>query len=121
MDYFTGARILLLIAAISAFIFLARSLKPPFIPPLVLIGTGFVLLLLIPILSPYSDGSLNAFDRLPQLTAFAIVYVGQIAGLILLFFGFYKVNRVMSRLTGHEQIEREQKVISQALSDSEKR
>jgi PAS domain S-box-containing protein len=120
VDYITGARILLLIVAIGAFLVLARSLRRPLIPALVLIGIGFIIFLLIPILRPLFVGSLSAFNRLPEGTAFVIVYVGQIGGLMFLFFGFYRINRVMAGLTSREQFEREQRAISQALADSEK-
>lgn len=122
MDYLVGARILLLIIAISAFILLARGLRRPLLPSLMLIGTGFFLFLLDLILRPYLGGSslLDLKDFLHP-TALTVISVGQIAGLIFLLFGFYKVNRVMIGLTSREQIEREQRIISKALADSEKR
>ncbi|MGA3243721.1 MAG: PAS domain S-box protein [Bacteroidota bacterium] len=122
MDYLAGARILLLIIAISAFILLARGLRRPLLPSLVLIGTGFFLFLLDLILRPYlGGGSLLDLKDFLHPTALTIISVGQIAGLIFLLFGFYKVNRVMIGLTSREQIEREQRIISKALADSEKR
>jgi PAS domain S-box-containing protein len=122
VDYLAGARILILIIALSAFVLLARGLRRPLLPALVLIGTGFVLFLLDLILRPYlGAGSLIDFKGFQHPTALTVISVGQIVGLILLLFGFYKVNRVMIGLTGREQIEREQRVISKALADSEKR
>jgi len=122
VDYLAGARILLLIIAISAFILLARGLRRPLLPSLVLIGTGFFLFLLDLILRPYlGGGSLLDLKDFLHPTALTIISVGQIAGLIFLLFGFYKVNRVMIGLTSREQIEREQRIISKALADSEKR
>jgi PAS domain S-box-containing protein len=122
VDYLSGARILILIIAISAFVLLARGLRRPLLPALVLIGTGLILFLMDLILRPYlGGGSLIDLKSFQHPTAITVISVGQIAGLVLLLFGFYKVNRVMIGLTGREQIEREQKVISKALSDSEKR
>jgi PAS domain S-box-containing protein len=122
VDYLSGVRILLLVISISAFVLLARGLRRPLLPALILIVAGFILFLLDLILRPYlGSGSLIDFDNFLHPVAFTILSVGQIAGLVLLLFGFYKVNRVMIGLTSRDQIEREQEIISKALADSEKR
>lgn len=122
VDYLSVVRILLLIIAISAFILLARSLRRPLLPALVLIGSGFILLLLDIILRPYlGTGTLVDTQNVLYPEVLTIISVGQIAGLTLLLFGFYRVNRILIGLTSRDQIEREQEIISKALADSEKR
>ena len=124
MDLFGSARILLLALAIIAFFYTARRLKGILLPALVLIGTGFALFMIDLILRSFL-GSGFLFETSSDSTSAFITlvasYVGQIVGLVLLLFGFYRVNRVVIDITERQRIEDEQRIISQALEESEKR
>jgi hypothetical protein len=118
------ARLVLLALAIIAFFYTARRLKGILLPALVLIGTGFGLFMIDLILrSFFGSGFLfeTSSDSTAAFISLIASYVGQIVGLILLLFGFYRVNRVVIDITERQRIEDEQRIISQALEDSEKR
>ncbi|MCX6135027.1 MAG: PAS domain S-box protein [Ignavibacteriales bacterium] len=122
MDYLAGARILLLIALISAFVLLARRLSRALLPSFVLIAIGFVLLLLDLVLRPTMEGGLFlGASGLPNSAALVLFYLAKIAGLVVLLFGLYGVHRVMVAVSAPEEIQRQQRVISVALAESEKR
>jgi two-component system cell cycle sensor histidine kinase/response regulator CckA len=112
------------VLAMIAFFYLARRLKGIMRPALVLIGTGFGLIMLDLILrSFFGNGFL--YESLPVRTSpffeSLIGYIGQIAGLLLLLFGFYRVNRVAVDLTDRQQFEDERRLITEALAASESR
>ena len=122
MDYLAGARIILLLGAISAFVLLAKRLSGAILPAIVLIGCGFLLLMLDIIIGPYLGGGFPlGINRAPGSIAGVILSVGQILGLALLLLGFFRVNRVADGITNHEQIRLQQRAISDALADSELR
>jgi two-component system, cell cycle sensor histidine kinase and response regulator CckA len=124
VDLLGVARILLLALAIIAFFYTARRLKGILLPALVLIGTGFGLFMIDLILrSFFGSGFLfeTSSDSTSAFITLVASYVGQIVGLVLLLFGFYRVNRVVIDITERQRIEDEQRIISQALEDSEKR
>ncbi|MCX6144923.1 MAG: PAS domain S-box protein [Ignavibacteriales bacterium] len=119
-----SARLLLLALAIIAFFYTARRLKGILLPALVLIGTGFALFMVDLILRSFFGSGFLFETSSDSSTAFISLiasYVGQIVGLILLLFGFYRVNRVVIDITERQRIEDEQRIISQALEESEKR
>jgi two-component system, cell cycle sensor histidine kinase and response regulator CckA len=118
------ARLVLLALAIVAFFYTARRLKGILLPALVLIGTGFALFMVDLILrSLFGSGFLfeTSSNSTTAFISLVASYVGQIVGLVLLLFGFYRVNRVVIDITERQRIEDEQRIISQALEDSEKR
>jgi len=124
MELLGIARLLLLILAMIAFFYLARHLKGIMKPALVLIGTGFGLIMIDLVLrSFFGNGFL--FESLSVHTSpffgGMIGYIGQIVGLILLLFGFYRVNRVIVDLTDRQQLEDERRLITEALAASESR
>jgi PAS domain S-box-containing protein len=124
MELLGIARLFLLILAMIAFFYLARRLKGIMKPALVLIGTGFGLIMIDLVLrSFFGNGFL--FESLSVHTSpffgGMIGYVGQIVGLILLLFGFYRVNRVIVDLTDRQQFEDERRLITEALAASESR
>jgi PAS domain S-box-containing protein len=124
MELLGIARLLLLILAMIAFFYLARRLKGIMKPALVLIGTGFGLIMIDLVLrSFFGYGFL--FESLSVHTSpffgGIIGYIGQIVGLILLLFGFYRVNRVIVDLTDRQQFEDERRLITEALAESESR
>lgn len=124
MEYLAGARILLLIVSIGAFFFFARRLKDTFLPAILLIATGFTLFMLDLILHPYLGGGFPFDIPAPGFSSLVSViagYFAQVAGLSLLFLGFYKVYRVLIGINIHQQVEREQHIISKALAETEKR
>jgi len=124
VDLFGTARLLLLALAIIAFFYTARRLKGILLPALVLIGTGFSLFMIDLILrSFFGSGFLfeTSSDSTTAFISLVASYVGQIVGLVLLLFGFYRVNRVVIDITERQRIEDEQRIITQALEDSEKR
>jgi PAS domain S-box-containing protein len=124
MEVLGIARIVLLMLAMIAFFYLARRLKGIMMPALVLIGTGFGLIMVDLILGSFF-GSGYLFDSLgghvPSVFGGVIGYIGQIVGLILLLFGFYRVNRVVIDLTDRQQFEYERRLITEALAASESR
>lgn len=124
MDFLGIARIILLMLAVFAFFYVARRLKGILLPALVLIGTGFGLFMVDLILRSFF-GSGFLFDTgtggSSSLITLVAGYVGQIVGLVLLLFGFYRVNRVVIDITERQQIEDEHRIISEALAESEKR
>ena len=118
------ARLVLLALAIIAFFYTARRLKGILLPALVLIGTGFGLFMIDLILRSFFGSGFLFETSSDSTTAFISLiasYVGQIVGLVLLLFGFYRVNRVVIDITERQRIEDEQRIISQALEESEKR
>ena len=124
MDLLGTARILLLALALIAFFYTARRLKGILLPALVLIGTGFSLFMIDLILRSYFGSGFLFETSSDSTTAFISLvasYVGQIVGLILLLFGFYRVNRVVMDITERQRIEEEQRIIGNALEESEKR
>ena len=124
MDFLGVARLLLLALAVIAFFYTARRLKGILLPALVLIGTGFALFMIDLILRSFlGSGFLfeTSNDSTSALITLVASYVGQIVGLVLLLFGFYRVNRVVIDVTERQRIEDEQRIISKALEDSEKR
>ncbi len=124
MDYLGIARIILLMLSVIGFFYVARRLKGILLPALVLIGTGFALFMTDLILrSFFGAGFLfdTGTDGSSTLVTLVAGYIGQIVGLVLLLFGFYRVNRVVIDITERQQIEDEQRIIGEALADSEKR
>jgi PAS domain S-box-containing protein len=124
VEYLAGARILLLIVSIGAFVFFARRLKDTFFPALLLIATGFTLFMLDPILRPYVGGGSPFNVPAPGFSSLVSViagYFAQVAGLSLLFLGFYKIQRVLIGVNKPRQVEGEQHLISMVLADTEKR
>jgi PAS domain S-box-containing protein len=124
MEILGIARIVLLMLVMIAFFYLARRLKGIMLPALVLIGTGFGLIMLDLILrSFFGNGFL--FESLSRQTSplfgGLIGYTGQIVGLILLLFGFYRVNRVVVDLTDRQRFKDERRLITEALAASERR
>jgi hypothetical protein len=94
VEYLAGARILLLILSIGAFFFFARRLKDAFLPAMLLIAAGFTLFMLDLILRPYLGVGLPFDIPAPESSSLVSViaeFFVQVAGLSLLFFGFYKV------------------------------
>ncbi len=123
-DFLGIARIVLLIASILAFGYVARNVKSILAPSVVLIGVGFVLFLLDLILRSYfgagflfETGTTGPSRLVPQIAG----YIGQIVGVILLLYGFYRVNRVLVDVNDRERIEEEQRLMGTALAKSEKR
>ena len=124
MDLLGIARLALLALAIIAFFYTARRLKGILLPALVLIGTGFALFMVDLILRTFfGSGFLfeTSSDSTSAFISLVASYLGQIVGLVLLLFGFYRVNRVVIDITERQRIEDEQRIISKALEDSEKR
>jgi len=124
MELLGIARIVLLILAMIAFFYLARRMKGIMMPALVLIGTGFGLIMVDLILRSFF-GSGFLFDSLgrhvPPAFGGMIGYIGQILGLILLLLGFYRVNRVVVDLADRQRFEDERRLITEALAASEGR
>ena len=124
MEFLGIARIILLILAIIAFFYLARRLKGILLPALILIGTGFGLIMLDLILrSIFGAGFLfeSLSKQTPPLIGTTVSFIGQIAGIILLLLGFYHVNRVVVDITERQRMEDERRIIGEALAESERR
>ncbi|MEK6755069.1 MAG: PAS domain S-box protein, partial [Bacteroidota bacterium] len=124
MEWLGIGRVLLLMLAMIAFFYLARRLKGILLPALVLIGTGFGLIMLDLIVRSLL-GSGFLFDivgpRTSPLVGTAIGYIGQIVGIFLLMLGFYRVNRVVVDMTERQRLEEERRIMGEALAESERR
>lgn len=124
LDSLGIARIALLLISVLAFVYAARNLKGVLMPSLILIGIGFALFLLDLILRSYfgagflfESGTTGPAGYIPQIAS----YIGQIVGVGLLLYGFYRVNKVLVGVDDRERIEEEQRLMSTALANSEKR
>lgn len=124
VDFLGIARIFLLIVSVLAFSYVARNVKSILMPSVILIGAGFALFLLDLILRSYfgagflfESGTSGPAWFIPQIAG----YIGQIVGVTLLLYGFYRVNRVMVDVHDRGRIEEEQQLMSTALAKSEKR
>jgi len=124
VEYLAVARILLLVVSIGAFFLFARRLNNTFLPAIFLIATGFTLFMLDLIIRPYLGGGFPFDIPAPgssYLLSVIAEFFAQVAGLLLLFLGFYKVYHVVIGMNKRHQVEREQHIISKALADTEKR
>jgi len=124
MDLLGTARIFLLMLAMIAFFYLARRLKGILLPALILIGTGFGLIMLDLIVRALFGGGF-LFDtlgpRTSPLIGTVVGYIGQIAGVLLLLLGFYRINRVVVDITERQRLEEEGRIMGEALAESEGR
>ncbi len=123
MDLLAIARMLLLILAFASFIYLARRLKGALQPAMILIGAGFILFMLDLVLRVHFGRGLLAAPTMDGSNVLSMVtgLVAQIIGLALLLIGFYKANRILIKISGRQEVEDEQRIISKALAESEKR
>jgi len=123
-DLFFITQVLLLLFTVLGFGYLAKTVKRILVPAIVLIGAGFSLFLLDPILRQVlGTGFLFAPDDADRsgILAKIVEHGGQMLGLVLLLLGFYRVNRLLADSSDRERMEEEQRAMSMALAASERR
>lgn len=124
MNLHVLVRAIILLLSALAFVYVAIKVKRALFPALITIGAGFALFLLDTLLDPMFGGPLSYGGEPGSLRSLISVFLGYaipIIALALLLYGFYRVNREMIRLSENQRKEEEERRISYALAQSEKR
>ena len=124
MNFISIAEALVLLLAIAYLASLASRLKGALRTSMILIAAGFGLFTLDFILRlSVGRGLLSFVHESGPSSLFDVLsgFAGQILGLALLLFGFYKANSVLVRINQRQKIEDGERIMSEALSESEKR